>query len=113
MKSKNIRYPGTSIQYQPILATLLIESGQLPQVFYATLGYSRVLGLIYIEGKNINLEMVRAGFAEAYKGKPPKGFDPAPYQKAETKAQSDGKGMWSLGKKYISPQKWREMKREK
>ena len=57
--------------------------------------------------------MVRVGFAEAYKGKPPKGFDPRPYQEIEVKAQTDSKGMWALGGRYISPSKWREMKRGK
>ncbi|MHC4215299.1 MAG: thermonuclease family protein, partial [Planctomycetota bacterium] len=31
--------------------------------------YGRVLGVVYFEGKNINIEMVKAGLAEVYKGK--------------------------------------------
>jgi len=29
--------------------------------------YNRVLGVIYLDGKNINLEMVKAGLAEVYR----------------------------------------------
>ena len=70
--------------------------------------YSRILGVIYLDDKNINLEMVKAGLAEVYRGKPPKGFDLESYLQAETKARKYGIGMWSLGEKYISPKDWRK-----
>ena len=75
--------------------------------------YNRVLGMIYLGNKNINLEMVRAGLAEAYRGKPPKGFDTALYLEAEKRAKEAKTGMWSLGDKYISPKEWRKMNRRK
>jgi endonuclease YncB( thermonuclease family) len=80
---------------------------------YGLDGYSRILGVIYLEGKNINLEVVKEGLAEAYRGKPPHGFDPAPYRNAEREARAAKMGMWSLGNKYISPKDWRRMQREK
>ena len=40
--------------------------------------YSRILAIIFLEGRNINLEMVKAGLAEVYRGRPPKGFDSIP-----------------------------------
>jgi endonuclease YncB( thermonuclease family) len=80
---------------------------------YGLDGYSRILGVIYLDGKNINLEMVRAGLAEAYRGKPPHGFDPAPYRNAEREARAEKRGIWTLGDKYISPKEWRRMKRGK
>jgi endonuclease YncB( thermonuclease family) len=69
---------------------------------YGLDGYSRILGVIYLEGKNINLEVVKEGLAEAYRGKPP-----------EREARAAKMGMWSLGNKYISPKDWRRMQREK
>ena len=51
--------------------------------------YNRILGVIYMDGKNINLEMVRAGLAEVYKGRPPHGFNMKPYQQAEVEAWKD------------------------
>ena len=57
---------------------------------------NRVLGVIYLHGKNINLEMVRAGLAVAYRGGVPKGFDITPYLEAEREARDARRGMWSL-----------------
>ena len=51
--------------------------------------------------------------AEVYQGRPPKGFDSAPYLKAEAEARGARRGMWSLGDKYISPREWRKMHRGK
>ena len=79
---------------------------------YGLYGHSRILGVIYLDGKNINLEMVKEGLAEAYRGRPPHGFDSAPYRNAEREARAEKRGMWSLGNKYISPKDWRRMKRE-
>ena len=76
---------------------------------YRTDRYNRLLGVIYLEFKNINLEMVKAGLAEAYRGKPPKGFDLTPYLQAEAQARGAKRGMWGLGDEYISPGKWRRM----
>lgn len=75
--------------------------------------YNRILGVIFLEGKNINLEMVKAGFAEVYKGKLPRGFDSKPYLQAETEAKKAKKGMWSLGDKHISPKDCRERHRKR
>ena len=70
--------------------------------------YDRTLGGVYVDGKNVNLEMIKAGLAEVYRGKPAPGFDNGPYEKAENEARSAGKGMWSLGDKYVSPKEWRK-----
>jgi micrococcal nuclease len=72
--------------------------------------YDRTLGGVYVDGKNVNLEMIKAGLAEVYRGKPAPGFDNGPYEKAENEARSAGKGMWSLGDKYVSPRKCRKIK---
>ena len=36
--------------------------------------YSRVVGVVYVDGKNVNLEMIKAGLAEVYRGPPAKGL---------------------------------------
>lgn len=55
----------------------------------------------------MNLEMVKAGHAEVYRGTPAAGFDSAPYWKAEEVARAPKKGMWAQGDKYMSPREWR------
>jgi len=55
-----------------------------------------------------NLEMVKAGLAEVYRGTPAKGQNMEPYWKAEGEAKKAGKGMWVLGDKYVSPREWRK-----
>ena len=75
---------------------------------YGTDRYDRTLAVVYVDGKNVNLEMVKAGLAEVYRGKPAPGFDNDPYQKAEDAARSAEAGMWTLGDKYISPKDWRK-----
>jgi micrococcal nuclease len=57
---------------------------------------NRVLGVIYPNGKNINLEIVRTGLAVAYRGRLPKGFDIMPYLQAQRDAREARRGMWSL-----------------
>jgi len=71
--------------------------------------YNRILGVIHVGDNNINLEMVQAGLAEVYRGKPPKGFDLEPYFEAEKKTRGASKGMWSLGDEYVSSRDWRKM----
>ena len=45
--------------------------------------YGRVLGEVFVDGNNVNLEMVRAGLAEVYRGTPAQGQDLGQYWKAE------------------------------
>jgi len=73
--------------------------------------YGRILGIIVLEGNDVNLHMVRIGFAEVYRGKPAKGFDPAPYLHAEREAREARKGMWAQGMGYVSPRDWRRSQR--
>ena len=75
--------------------------------------YNRILGVIYLNNQNINLEMVKTGLAEVYRGKPPRDLEMEPYLEAEKRAREAKTGMWSLGDKYISPKDWRKMHRRK
>jgi len=58
--------------------------------------YERVLGVVFLKGKNINLEMVRAGVAEVYKGNHPVGLNLVPYRKVEEEAREAKRGIWAL-----------------
>jgi len=77
---------------------------------YGSDRYGRILAEIYIEEKNINLEMVKTGYAEVYNGSPPRGFYLKEYRAAENGARSSGQGIWSQGDNYISPALWRKSK---
>jgi len=74
---------------------------------YGTDRYGRTLGVVYSDGKNVNLEMVQAGLAEVYRGSPAKGLDLNAYKNAEKEAREAGRGMWSMGSQYVSPMEWR------
>jgi micrococcal nuclease len=68
----------------------------------------RTLGEVFLlNGKNVNLEMVQAGLAEVYRGKPAAGLDVGPYWNAEKEAKAAKRGMWILEDKYVSPREWR------
>lgn len=71
--------------------------------------YSRMLGVVYVDEKNVNLELIKQGLAEVYRGRPPKGLDLETYWKAEAEAREARLNMWSLGDKYISPKDWRKL----
>ena len=58
----------------------LILNKHVDIVSYGTDRYGRILGVVYADGQNVNLEMVKAGLAEVYRGKPAKGFDNGPYE---------------------------------
>jgi endonuclease YncB( thermonuclease family) len=67
-----------------------------------------MLGEVFLEDRNINLEMVKTGFSEVYRGKPASGLDVEPCWKAEDDARKANRGMWVLGDKYVSPRDWRQ-----
>ena len=77
---------------------------------YGSDRYGRILAEIYIEEKNINLEMVKTGYAEVYNGSPPRGLYMKEYRTAENWARSSGQGIWCQGDNYISPALWRKSK---
>jgi endonuclease YncB( thermonuclease family) len=76
---------------------------------YGTDRYGRTLGVVYVDGVNVNLEMVKAGLAEVYRGRNVKGLDLELFWKTEEDARVAKRGMWVLGDKYVSPREWRKM----
>jgi len=75
--------------------------------------YNHLIGEIFVKDKNINIEMIKKGFAEVWREKPPDGFSMAPYLEAEKDAKKAERGMWSLGASYVSPRDWRKMHTKK
>ncbi len=76
---------------------------------YGTDRYNRVLAELFNDdGTLVNLEMVRLGMAEVYRGTTEKGFDVSPYKRAESEAKRAKRGIWSLGSDYQSPKEWRK-----
>jgi micrococcal nuclease len=64
---------------------------------YDTDSENRVVAEIYLNDSNINLEMLRAGFAEVYHEELHRELDLEPYRRAETEARNAGRGMWASG----------------
>ena len=79
---------------------------------YGTDRYKRILGVVFVNGTNANLEMVKAGLAEVYRGKQPRWLNIKIYQEAEAEAKIANRGMWVQSDKYISPKEWRKMRRK-
>jgi endonuclease YncB( thermonuclease family) len=63
---------------------------------------------LIFDGKNVNLEMVKAGYAEVYRGPPAPGFDNSPYWHAEEDGRAAKRGMWVQGNKNASREEWRK-----
>lgn len=113
--------PETSKKIQPkqpfsgLAARFLAELVLNQKVEIKTYGidrYDNTLGVVYIDGRNINLKMVRVGLAEVLKGDLPKDFNLKPYQWEEADAKKNGRGIWALGDKYVRPREWRKMQRQ-
>ena len=62
-----------------------------------------------LTGLHVNLEMVRARYAEVYRRTLAAGLDSTPYWKAEEEARTANKGMWAQGDKYVSPRESRKV----
>lgn len=110
--SKSKREPGQPYSQQSmkyLAGMVLNKSVEVRE--YGRDQYGRVLGVVFLDGQNINLEVVKVGLAEVYRGKPPRGFELAAYQGAERIAKEANRGMWVQGKKYISPYEWRKKQR--
>jgi hypothetical protein len=65
---------------------------------YGTDRYGRTLGVIFVGGKNVNLEMVRAGLTEVYRGKPADVLDQSPIEKPRPRLRRPvlGRGNWGI-----------------
>jgi len=109
LKSRNCRCPCEPFSKKSTRYLAQIALNRSADVeSYGVDRYGRVLGEVFVDGNNVNLEMVKAGLAEVYRGNPAQGQDVGPYWKAEETAKKAGPGMWVLGIKYVSPRDWRK-----
>lgn len=88
--------------------TGLLKNKKVRIKSYGTDAYNRQLAEVFSGNKNINIEMIRAGLAEVYKGRRPKKLDSQIYLKEEARARKTGKGMWIQDRLYKSPRQWRK-----
>jgi micrococcal nuclease len=91
---------------QELTRLLLGKTISLTQ--YGVGGYNRVLAEIFVGETNLNLEMVRVGLAEVYRGKRPRGLNKDLYIQAEKSAKYALRGMWAQKDRYKSPGLWRK-----
>ena len=63
--------------------------------------YERILGVVFLKDNNINVEMVRAGFAAVDKDNSLIGLDLEPYRKVEKEARNTKRGMWSFRNSHL------------
>ncbi|MFW6115150.1 MAG: thermonuclease family protein [Thermodesulfobacteriota bacterium] len=71
--------------------------------------YNHLIGEIFLQNKNINIQMIREGLAEVWREQLPQGLVIAPYIDAEEEAKKARRGIWSLGDAYVSPREWRRI----
>lgn len=86
---------------------LLINQKSISLKQYGTGGYNRVLAEVFVGATNVNLEMVRSGFAQVYRGNRPNQFNAKPYFQAEQQARRFQEGILGQGDAYKSPRQWR------
>lgn len=87
----------------------MVEGENIHIKSYGTDRYNRLLAEVFTSDNTlVNLQMVKLGMAEVYKGSIEKGFDSASYNKAEAEAKRGYLGIWSLGVNYQSPKVWRK-----
>jgi micrococcal nuclease len=68
--------------------------------------YRRMVAILWLGEKNINLEMISTGMAEAYLEYLKQPYR-TPFIQAEQTAKAQGKGIWSQGNRYERPSQFR------
>ena len=69
----------------------------------------RMLAVVYRQQTNVNLEMVKAGLAQACRKGCADRIDLTAYRQAERQARQKLLGIWVLRDQYFSPSSWREI----
>ena len=75
--------------------------------------YGHILGELFVDGQNVNLQMLRDGFAEVCRDASPPGLDLSSYWSAEENARYSKLGIRQQGDQYVSPTLWRKRMHEK
>jgi endonuclease YncB( thermonuclease family) len=109
-KKKNLPGQPFCVKAKEYLVNLILNK-VVDIKFYGKNQNGRLLGEVFVDEININLEMIYAGLAEVYRGKPARNLDIAIYRNAERKAKGSMQGIWVLRDQYFSPWDWREIYR--
>ena len=109
-KKKNLPGQPFCVKAKEYLVNLILNK-VVDIKFYGKNQNGRLLGEVFVDEININLEMIYAGLAEVYRGKPARNLDIAIYRNAERKAKGSIQGIWVLRDQYFSPWDWREIYR--
>ncbi|MFZ0449785.1 MAG: thermonuclease family protein, partial [Desulfatiglandaceae bacterium] len=91
----------------------LILNKQVSIKGYGEKSYGLMWGEVFLGKTNVNLEMLRAGYAAVYLEKSPQGLNLASYFTVEKAAMAAEKGMWVLGTNYVDPVTWRKSRKTK
>jgi endonuclease YncB( thermonuclease family) len=88
----------------------MVAGKKLELAQYGLDAFNRPLVTIRLEdGDLANERMVAAGLAEVYEA--PSKYDPSRLLYLQERAKSEGRGMWSLGSRYVSPHVYRKKMR--
>ena len=89
----------------------LVLGKHIKLVTYGPDRYKRVLAFVFVDGLNINLEIVKAGLAEVYRGGGTIRAHREDLEAAEREARAAKRGVWAQGEKYESPADFRRRMR--
>lgn len=78
---------------------------------YSVDRYHRALAFVFLGSTNVNLEIVRAGLAEVYRGKGAFGPHKGVLVQAEEEVRAAKRGMWIQGNDYESSKDFRKRMR--
>jgi micrococcal nuclease len=92
---------------------ILNKSVEIKGYGIAPYPYNDLIGEIFLGDTNINIELIKKGLAEVWREKSPAGLAIDRYLNAQEEAKKLGRGIWSLGDKYMSPRDWREIRSRK
>jgi endonuclease YncB( thermonuclease family) len=86
----------------------IVQNKTVEIISYGPDRYGRILAEVIVDGRNVNIEMLKAGYAEVYRGDSlVEILDTKAYWQAEEEARAAQRGIWSQGN-YMSPMKWRK-----
>jgi endonuclease YncB( thermonuclease family) len=108
-KTGKINKPGQPFSQEAHdFTTDLILGKRVKIIVYGKDKYRRDLGFIFKDDLNINLELVKKGLAEVYRGKGAIKVYRIELEKAEKESRDNHRGIWTLGDNYESPAKFRK-----
>jgi endonuclease YncB( thermonuclease family) len=76
--------------------------------------YGRTVAMVFVDGRDVGLELIKAGLAWAYAYYLPEASPQiqAQYSAAETAARVSRRGLWVDGNSAVPPWEWRREKHE-